>query len=91
MKHLHIHIHNNMREREIEMKLSELLTQNESMAGQLSKVETEIIGALDALKATVAQLQLDLADAPLTDAQAQSVANVQAGIDKLDALVPDAV
>jgi len=89
MKHLHIHIHNNMRE--IEMKLSELLTQNESMAGQLSKVETEVLGALDALKATVAQLTADLADAPLTDAQAQSVANVQAGIDKLDALVPDAV
>ena len=89
MKHLHIHIHNNMRE--IEMKLSELLTQNESMAGQLSKVETEVLGALDALKATVTQLQLDLADAPLTDEQAQSVANVQAGIDKLDALVPDAV
>ena len=89
MKHLHIHIHNNMRE--IEMKLSELLTQNESMAGQLSKVETEVLGALDALKATVAQLTADLADAPLTDEQAQSVANVQAGIDKLDALVPDAV
>jgi len=89
MKHLHIHIHNNMRE--IEMKLSELLTQNESMAGQLSKVETEVLGALDALKATVTQLTADLADAPLTDEQAQSVANVQAGIDKLDALVPDAV
>ena len=88
MKHLHIHIHNNMRE--IEMKLSELLTQNESMAGQLSKVETEVLGALDALKATIAQLTADLADAPLTDEQAQSVANVQAGIDKLDALVPDA-
>ena len=89
MKHLHININNNMIE--IEMKLSELLTQNESMAGQLSKVETEVLGALDALKATVTQLQLDLADAPLTDEQAQSVANVQAGIDKLDALVPDAV
>ena len=89
MKHLHIHIHNNMRE--IEMRLSELLTQNESMAGQLSKVETEVLGALDTLKATIAQLTVDLADAPLTDEQAQSVANVQAGIDKLDALVPDAV
>jgi hypothetical protein len=88
MKHLHIHINNNMRE--IEMKLSDLLTQNESMAGQLSKVETEVLGALAEMKATVAQLTVDLADAPLTDAQAQSVANVQAGIDKLDALVPDA-
>jgi hypothetical protein len=78
-------------EREISMKLSELLTINQSIAGQLSKIETEILAAADRLRAQVADLTAQLADAPLSEAQTNSVNDVVAAVERLDAIVPDPV
>lgn len=71
------------------MKLSELLAINESVKDQLNKVETEIVAKLAELQAAIEKLTTDLADVVLTDAQAQSVADVQAAVQKLDDIIPD--
>ena len=73
------------------MKLSELLTVNESVKGQLNKAEAEITAKLADLQAAVDNLTAQLADVTLTDAQAQSVADVQAAAQALDDVVPDVV
>ena len=76
---------------EIEMRLQELLEINVSFAGQLSKIEAEILVKRDELHATIAALTAQLASVELTPEQAQSVADVQAAIDRLDAIVPDPI
>jgi len=74
---------------DIIMKLSELLEINASIAGQLSKIEAEILAKSDELHATIAALIAQLADVELSAEQAQSVADVQAAVSRLDAIVPD--
>jgi hypothetical protein len=74
----------------IEMLLSDLLAVNTSLAGQLSKVETEIVAKLAELQQAITDLQTQLADAPLTEAQAASVQAVVDGVNALDNIVPDA-
>jgi len=71
------------------MLLSELLTINTSLAGQLNKVEVEIVSKFNELQAAIAQLTAQLADTPLSDAQAASVNAVLAAAQRLDAIVPD--
>ena len=71
------------------MLLSDLLTINTSLAGQLNKVEVEIVSKFNELQAAIAQLTAQLADAPLSDAQAASVNAVLAAAQRLDAIVPD--
>jgi hypothetical protein len=78
-------------EKEVIMRLSELLSINVSIAGQLSKIETEILAAADRLRAQVADLTAQLADAPLSEAQTNSVNDVVAAVERLDAIVPDPV
>jgi hypothetical protein len=75
----------------LDMKLSELLLANESMSGQLSKIDTEINAKFDELNGAVNTLTVELADASLTPAQADSVAAVQAKVDALDSIVADPV
>jgi hypothetical protein len=77
-------------EREITMKLSELLLINQSISGQLSKAETEILAAADRLHLQVANLTAQLADAPLSEAQANSVNDLVAAAQRFDDIVPDA-
>jgi len=71
------------------MLLSELLTINQSVAGQLNKVEVEVVAKLNELQAAITQLTAQLADAPLSDAQADAVNAVVAAAQRLDAIVPD--
>jgi len=75
----------------IEMKLSEVIVQNESMAGQISKVEGEIIAKFAELQAQIAAMIVELADVTLSDSQAAAVNAVAEGVQRLDDIVPDAV
>ena len=75
---------------EIKMLLSDLLTINTSVSGQLSKVEAEVTARFAELQAAIDNLTALLADAPLTDAQAASVNDVAAAAQRLDDLNPDA-
>jgi lipase chaperone LimK len=77
--------------REIIMKLSDVLTQNVSIKNQLSKVDKEIVARLNDLQAAVDKLTADLADAPLTEEQAASFADVQTAVQSLDDITPDEV
>jgi hypothetical protein len=76
---------------EIQMKLSELLAINTGIAGQLSKIETEVVTHAATLQAAIDNLTAQLADVVLTDEQAQSVNAVIAAAQRLDDLNPDAV
>jgi DNA-binding protein H-NS len=78
-------------EKETLMLLSELLTINQSIKGQLSKAEAEIIAKTAALQASIEALTAQLANAELTPEQAQSVTDVQAAAQALDDLNPDPV
>lgn len=73
------------------MKLSELLSINQSITGQLSKIEVEVNAKIDELTGAVNTLTGQLADVPLTQEQMDSVTAVQAAVNALDALVPDPV
>ena len=73
------------------MKLSEVIVQNESMAGQISKVEGEIIAKFAELQAQIAAMIVELADVTLSDTQAAAVNAVAEGVQRLDDIVPDAV
>ena len=73
------------------MKLSELLTINVSLKDQLTKIDLEVLGALAALQATIDNLKAQLADVELTPEQIQSIVDVQAAIQALDDITPDAV
>ena len=73
------------------MKLSELLTINESIKGQLNKAENEILAKTAVLQASIDTLTAQLADAPLTAEQEQSVKDVQAAAQALDDLNADTV
>ena len=85
------HQHFTQAERLILMKISELLTINESVVGKLNNAESKIVAAIAALQASVIKLTADLADAPLTEAQANSVNDVVAATQKIDDIVPDVV
>ena len=73
------------------MKLFEMLAINESISGQLSKVENEITDRFAALQKSIDDLTAQLASAELTPEQAASVLAVQAEAQKLDDLTPDIV
>ena len=73
------------------MLLSEILEINQSIAGQLSKVEAEIVAKFADLQAAIDNLTTQLADAPLSEAQADSVNELLAAAQRLDDLTPDAV
>ena len=78
-------------EREILMKLEELLTVNNSLAEQLSKIDLEIVAKLGALQAAIDELTAQLASVELTEEQAASVVAVQEAVNSLDAIVPDTI
>ena len=91
MSHIHYHYYYHKPTlKGILMKLSDLLTVNTSIAGQLSKIETEVVAKLAELQASIDALTTSLADAPLTDEQAASVQAVQDKVNELDAIIPDA-
>jgi hypothetical protein len=71
------------------MLLSELLEINAGIAGQLNKVETEVVNKFAELQAAIDDLTTQLADAPLSEAQADSVNAVVAAAQRLDSIVPD--
>jgi hypothetical protein len=85
------HPHNTNTEREIIMKLEELLTINNSIKDQLTKIDQEIIAKLADLQAAIDQLNQQLADVELTAEQAQSVQDVQDAVQALDDIIPDAI
>lgn len=76
-------------EHKIIMLLSELLKINQSVAGQLNKVETEVNTRFAALQAAIDKLTADLADAPLSEEQANSVNDVVAAAQRLDDISVD--
>jgi uncharacterized coiled-coil protein SlyX len=78
-------------ERGIIMKLSEIFTINTSLAGQLNKVEAEVVAQVAALRAAIDQLTADLTDVTLTAEQAQSITDLQTIVQKLDDLNPDLI
>ncbi len=90
MKIININI-NPEKERELFMKLSELLAANESLVGQLNKVEVEIVTRLNDLQTAIDKLTLDLEDVDLTIDQENSVAEVQAAAQRLDDIIPDPI
>ena len=76
-------------EARIIMLLSDLLTINQSVVGQLNNAETKILAAMAALNATIVDLTTQLADAPLSQVQADAVNAVVAAAQNLDNIVPD--
>jgi len=87
MKHLHIHIDNKLER--IEMKLSELLAQNVSIKGTLSAAEAKILAKIANLQAALDKVSAELLDATLTEAQVQSIMDLQAAAAELNDIVPD--
>ena len=73
------------------MKLSELLTVNNSIKDQLTKIDQEIITKMAELQAAIDELNGNLADMELTEEQAQSITAVQEAVAALDAIVPDSI
>jgi len=88
--HIHIHNYHHSDLENITMKLSDVLSQNESFKNQLNKVELEVLTRQAELQEAIDQLTAALADAPLTDEQAASFAAVQTAIQALDDINPDA-
>jgi hypothetical protein len=76
-------------ERFVTMKIAELLTINTSIAGQLSKVETEVVARFTALQKAIDDLTAQMANAELTPEQEASVIAVQTEAQKLDDLNAD--
>ena len=72
------------------MQLSEILTLNQSIAGQLNKVEAEVVNATAVLQAAIADLQAQLANQELPAEVAASFQAVQDAANALDNLNPDA-
>jgi hypothetical protein len=85
------HPPNTHTEREIIMLLKDLLTINNSIKDQLTKIDQEIIAKLADLQAAIDQLNQQLADVELTAEQAQSVQDVQDAVQALDDIIPDAI
>jgi len=83
--------HDNHTIKDILMKITELLTINQSIKGQLNKAEKEIVAKIAELQTAVDALTAQLADATLTPEQEQSVTDVQAAAQALDDLNPDVV
>jgi len=73
------------------MRLSDLLTLNNSLYGQVTKIDAEVTAKLAELQAAIDNLTATLADAPLTGEQASSVDAVVAAVQKLDGIIPDAI
>jgi hypothetical protein len=92
MHHITIKYHSDsLSFKDIIVLLSDLLTINTSLAGQLNKVETEVLGKFAELQAAIDNLTAQLADAPLSEAQALAVNDVVAAAQRLDDLNPDSV
>jgi len=72
------------------MKINELLQINQSITGQLNKVEAEIIAKIAALQDAVNALTAQLADQDLTPEQVASLTDLQNVAQSLDDIVPDA-
>ena len=72
------------------MRLSEVLLINNSLANQLSKIDTEITTKFAELQTAIDDLTSQLADVTLTPEQQASVDAVVASVQTLDDLVPDA-
>jgi len=72
------------------MLLSDLLTINASIVGQLNKVEVEIVKRLGDLQAAIDTLTQQLANLELTEEQAASFEAVRVAAQALDDIVPDA-
>jgi hypothetical protein len=85
------HPHNTHTEREILMKLEELLTINNSIKDQLTKIDQEIIAKLADLQAAIDALTQQLSEVELSEEQAASVTAVQDAVNALDAIIPDAI
>jgi propanediol dehydratase small subunit len=77
------------RQKRILMRLSDLLTLNNSLYGQVTKIDAEVTAKLAELQAAIDNLTATLADAPLTDEQASSVDAVVAAVQKLDDIILD--
>ena len=73
------------------MKISELLTLNTSIKGQLNKAEAEIVGKITELQAKIDALVAAAADADLPAEVAQSITDLQTASQALDDVVPDPV
>ena len=71
------------------MRLSDLLTLNNSLYGQVTKIDAEVTAKLAELQAAIDNLTAILADAPLTGEQAASVDAVVAAVQKLDDIILD--
>ena len=71
------------------MKLSDLLTLNNSLYGQVTKIDAEVTAKLAELQAAIDNLTAILVDAPLTDEQTASVDAVVAAVQKLDDIILD--
>jgi hypothetical protein len=71
------------------MKISELLTVNESIKNQLNKAEAEIVAKIAALQAAVDELTAQLANQDLTPEQVASLTALQESAQALDEIVPD--
>lgn len=70
------------------MLLSELLTINHSISGQLNAAETRILAAAAKLDATIVDLKAQLANVALSAEQEQSVNDVIAAAKGIDDIVP---
>jgi DNA-binding protein H-NS len=73
------------------MKLEELLTINNSIKDQLTKIDQEIITKLAELQTAIDKLTEQLAAVELTDEQAASVVAVQDAVNAIDAIIPDSI
>ena len=91
MHHEENNLHLTHIEKEILMKLSDVLTQNESIKNQLNKAETEIVKRQGDLQAAIDKLTQQLNDVELTPEQAASFDEVKAAAQSLDDLNADVV
>ena len=73
------------------MKLSDLLTINQSVSGQLNNAEVKILAAVKNLNDEIATLKQQLSDVDLSDDQAASVNAVVAAAEAIDNIIPDPV
>jgi hypothetical protein len=73
------------------MKISELLTVNQSIKGQLNKAEAEIVGKVTELNAKIDELVAAAGNADLPEEVNQSIADVQTAAQALDDIVADPV
>jgi hypothetical protein len=73
------------------MKISELLTVNQSIKGQLNKAEAEIVGKVADLNNKIDVLLNMANNADLPEEVNQSIADVQTAAQALDDIVADPV